>query len=156
VEDRLIVRKIRNGTVIDHIPAGRSLDVLKILGITGREGATVALVMNVESRKLGRKDIVKIEDRFLKPEEVDKIALIAPTATINIVRDYQVVEKRRVSVPEEIVGILKCVNPLCISNSPREPITPRIIVVSRQPLKLRCAYCDEEFGEEALSQLVSQ
>ncbi|QOJ79163.1 aspartate carbamoyltransferase regulatory subunit [Infirmifilum lucidum] len=156
MEDRLIVRKIKDGTVIDHIPAGRALDVLKILGISGKEGMTVALVMNVESRKLGRKDIVKIENRFLKPEEVDKIALIAPTATINIVRDYEVVEKRRVVVPDEIVGILKCVNPLCISNSPREPVVPRIAVVSRQPLKLRCTYCDEEFGEEALSQLVSQ
>lgn len=156
MEDRLIVRKIRDGTVIDHIPAGRALDVLKILGISGREGMRVALVMNVESRKLGRKDIVKIENRFLKPEEVDRIALIAPTATINIIRDYEVVEKRRVVVPDEIVGILRCVNPLCISNSSREPVVPRIAVVSRQPLKLRCAYCDEEFGEEALSQLVSQ
>lgn len=154
MEDRLLVRKIREGTVIDHIPAGRALDVLRILGISGKEGARVALVMNVESRKLGRKDIVKIENRFLKPEEVDVIALIAPTATINIIHDFQVVEKRRVSVPEELVGVLKCSNPLCISNSQREPVVPRLRVVSRQPLRLKCAYCDEVYGEEALSQLV--
>ncbi|MGC8836561.1 MAG: aspartate carbamoyltransferase regulatory subunit [Infirmifilum sp.] len=155
MEDRLIVRKIKDGTVIDHIPAGRAFDVLKILGIKGKEDVTVALVMNVESKKLGKKDIVKIEKRFLKREEVDKIALVAPTATINIIKDYQVVEKRDVQIPDEIVGLLKCINPLCISNA-REPVTPRLKVESKQPLKLRCVYCDEVFGEEALEQLVSK
>lgn len=154
MEDRLIVRKIKEGTVIDHIPAGKALDVLRILGITGKENITVALVINVESGKLGRKDIVKIEKRFLKPEEVDKIALVAPTATINIIKDYQVVEKRPVQIPDEIVGLLRCTNPLCISNT-HEPITPRLKVVARKPLKLRCVYCDEVFGEESIAQLVS-
>lgn len=151
----MMVRKIRDGTVIDHIPSGRALDVLKILGLTGKENITIALVINVESKKLGRKDIVKLEGHFLKPAEVDVISLVAPTATINIVRDYQVVEKRQVQIPEEIVGLLRCVNPLCISNS-REPITPRLKVISKDPLKLKCVYCDEVFGEEAIAQLVSK
>ena len=101
-DSELLVRKIREGTVIDHIPAGRALAVLRILGITGREGLRVAVVMNVESRKLGRKDIVKVEGRLLKPHEVDVVALIAPTATINIIRDYKVIEKRKVRLPRLI------------------------------------------------------
>jgi aspartate carbamoyltransferase regulatory subunit len=139
--EALLVRKIRDGTVIDHIPAGRALVVLRILGITGSEGLRVAVVMNVESRRLGRKDIVKIENRHLRPEEVNKIALVAPTATINIVRDYEVVEKKRVELPDIVEGILKCTNPTCITRKPREPVKPRFRVLSRRPLRLQCVYC---------------
>ena len=155
MEESLLVRKIREGTVIDHIPAGRALDVLKLLGLTGREGYTIAIVMNVPSRKLGRKDIVKVEGRFLSPEEVDEIALIAPTATINIVKDYSVTLKRRVEVPPSVEGLLRCPNPSCITNSPREPLKPRFEVVSKVPLKLRCSYCGDEIcEEEVIRQLV--
>ncbi|MFZ8854606.1 MAG: aspartate carbamoyltransferase regulatory subunit [Thermofilaceae archaeon] len=148
VEESLLVRKIREGTVIDHIPAGRALDVLKLLGLTGKEGYTIAIVMNVPSKKLGRKDIVKVEGRFLSPEEVDEIALIAPTATINIVKDYAVTLKRRVEVPLRIEGFLRCPNPSCITNSPREPLRPRFEVISKAPLRLRCSYCGDELSEE--------
>ncbi|MHA1615855.1 MAG: aspartate carbamoyltransferase regulatory subunit [Candidatus Njordarchaeales archaeon] len=141
MSEELRVRKIKNGTVIDHIPSGRSLAVLRILGIKGDEGLVVAIVMNVESRKLGRKDIVKIEDRELSQEEVNKIALIAPTATINIIRNYEVVKKYRVSLPNEIVNLVRCVNPTCITNKPNEPIKPLFTVVSRNPVKLQCTYC---------------
>ncbi|MCD6264223.1 aspartate carbamoyltransferase regulatory subunit [Candidatus Bathyarchaeota archaeon] len=139
-ERTLLIRKIENGTVIDHITAGYALDVLRILGIRGREGNVISIAMNVPSRKLGRKDIVKIEDRELQPEEVDRIALIAPQATINIIRDFAVAEKKRVTLPEVIVGIVKCANPTCISNS-NEPVTPQLNVVQRSPLLLRCHYC---------------
>jgi len=148
MERELLVRKIREGTVIDHIPAGKALTVLKILGLTGEEGFTIAIVMNVESKKLGKKDIVKIEGKFLKPSEVDKIALIAPTATINIVRNYEVVTKRRVEVPNEIVNILKCINPNCITNRSGEPVSRLFKVISKKPLKLVCKYCDEMMTEE--------
>ena len=137
-EKELIVSKIRNGTVIDHIPAGTALQVLNILGITGREGYRVALVMNVDSKKLGKKDIVKVENRELKSEEVNKIALIAPTATINIIRDYKVIEKVKVRLPDMIENIIKCPNPICVSNLPREPLKPRFKVVKRTPIKLKC------------------
>ncbi len=137
----LLVRKIKNGTVIDHIPAGTALTVLKILGITGREGYVIAIVMNVNSKKLGVKDIVKIEGRELKKEEVDKIALVAPTATINIVRDYAVIDKYKVSLPDRIVGIIKCTNPTCISRKENEPVAPTFKVISRNPVKLQCEYC---------------
>lgn len=139
-DSELKVRKIKDGTVIDHIPAGNALAVLKILNITGREGHTVSIVMNVSSKRLGLKDIVKIEGRELKPDEVNKIALIAPNATINIVRNYQVVEKKSVTLPSEIYDILSCPNPMCVTNA-NEPVTPRFYVDSESPLRLRCHYC---------------
>ncbi|MBS7649844.1 MAG: aspartate carbamoyltransferase regulatory subunit [Candidatus Bathyarchaeia archaeon] len=137
----LYVKKIRNGTVIDHISAGYALDVLKILNITGKEGNTVGVVMNVPSKQLGKKDIVKIEGGELKPEYVDKIALIAPKATINIVREYDVVEKKKVSLPRSIKGIIKCGNPSCISNY-NEPVSVIFHVQQEEPLRLRCHYCN--------------
>ncbi|MCD6348342.1 MAG: aspartate carbamoyltransferase regulatory subunit [Candidatus Korarchaeota archaeon] len=148
MSEELVVRRISDGTVIDHIPAGRALKVLRILGITGDEGLMVSLVMNVYSKKLGKKDIVKVEGRELSKEEVDKIALVAPTATINIVRDYEVVDKRRVELPDKIEGIVKCVNPKCITNAPREAVKPAFTVISRKPLKLVCEYCGEYLTEE--------
>ncbi|ACB40511.1 aspartate carbamoyltransferase regulatory subunit [Pyrobaculum neutrophilum] len=137
----LMVSKIERGTVIDHIPAGRALAVLRVLGITGREGVRVALVMNVESKKLGRKDIVKIEGRELTPEEVNIISAVAPTATINIVRDYTVVRKFKVSPPEVVKGRFRCKNPTCITNAPREPVEPTFLLVRREPPLFVCTYC---------------
>ncbi len=136
----LRVAKIREGTVIDHITAGCALIVLRILGITGREGQIVSVAMNVPSKKLGKKDVVKIEGRELSPEEVDRIALIAPRATINIIRDYKVVQKHRVKLPKVIRNIIRCLNPACITNS-REPVEPTFYVISEEPLRLKCHYC---------------
>ncbi len=136
----LRVAKIREGTVIDHITAGNALLVLRILGITGREGFIVSVAMNVPSGKLGKKDIVKIEGRELSQEEVDKIALIAPRATINIIRDYKVVQKYRVRLPKVIKNIIRCRNPACITNE-REPVEPKFYVISEDPLRLKCHYC---------------
>ena len=136
----LFVRKIRDGTVIDHITPGFALDVLKILGINGKDGELVTAAINVESKRQDRKDIVKIQGRELKPNEVDRIALIAPNATINIIRDYKVASKTNVELPSIIRGILKCDNPSCISNS-REPVQPQFSVAQRQPIRLRCYFC---------------
>ncbi len=147
----LKVQPIKDGTVIDHIPPGNAFKVLKILGITeSLPDSVISIAINVVGKR-GKKDIVKIENRELKAEEVDKIALIAPNATINIIRNYEVVEKRRVEVPDEIVGIVKCPNPNCISNT-REPIKTRFIVKSRQPLKIKCYYCERE--PEDISSLI--
>lgn len=136
----LYVRKIKDGSVIDHITPGHALDVLKILGINGKDGEVVTAAMNVESKQLHHKDIVKIQSRELKPDEVDKIALIAPNATINIIRNYGVVSKKVVELPANIHGIIKCDNPSCISNS-REPVEPRFSVDRREPIRLRCSFC---------------
>jgi aspartate carbamoyltransferase regulatory subunit len=147
VERTLLIRKIENGTVIDHITAGYALEVLHILGIKGREGNVISIAMNVPSKKLGKKDIVKIEDRELSPGEVDRIALISPNATINIIRDFLVAEKKRVNLPEVIIGIVKCPNPACISNG-KEPVASQLDVVQREPLLLRCRYCGTTIEKE--------
>ncbi len=156
MSEGLLVSKIREGTVIDHIPAGRALQVLRILGITGREGNRIAIVMNVDSRKLGRKDIVKVEGRFLSPIEYSKIALAAPTATVNIIRDYRVAEKHRVEPPEEVEGLLKCVNPTCISRKPGEPVVSRFRRIPAKRLRYQCVYCGSILDEEDILAQLAQ
>ncbi|RLG10072.1 MAG: aspartate carbamoyltransferase regulatory subunit [Thaumarchaeota archaeon] len=152
-----ILRKIKDGTIIDHIPAGQALNLLRLMGITGREGFTLALVMNVESRKLGRKDIIKVEGLELKPEDTDKIALIAPMATINVVRNYEVVEKRKAVPPKVVEGALKCRNPNCITNKPNEPIKSKFRTISYNPPKLVCEYCGHVMThEDIVKQLLSE
>ncbi|BCS91656.1 MULTISPECIES: aspartate carbamoyltransferase regulatory subunit [Metallosphaera] len=143
----LIVSKIRNGTVIDHIPAGRALAVLKVLGIKGIEGYRIALVMNAESSKMGKKDILKIEDREIEEKEAELITLIAPDATINIIKDYEVVGKRKQEIPQEVVGLLRCTNPSCITNNDVEAVT-RFRTIKRKPLQLACEYCETRLTED--------
>lgn len=151
-EKELRVSKIKDGTVIDHITAGYALAVLRIIGLTGREGNVISVIMNVPSKKLGKKDIVKVENRELKEDEVHKIALIAPRATINIVRNYEVVEKKRVQLPKVIRNVVKCANPSCITNS-GEPVQPLFLVESVDPLRLRCHYCNRVMtGDDIISQ----
>jgi aspartate carbamoyltransferase regulatory subunit len=142
----LRVTPIKNGTVIDHIPAGLALKVLKILGIGDAVTSTVTVAMHVPSQAMGWKDIVKVEDRELGAREIDKIALIAPAATVNVIRNYNVAEKRRVTLPDRAVGILRCANPNCISNV-REPIESEFVVRSKNPLRVVCKYCDRELEE---------
>jgi len=139
-ETTLRVSKIRDGTVIDHITAGHALDVLKILRITDNVKGVVTVGMNVPSKTLGLKDMVKIEGRELKSEEVDKIALLAPHASINIIRNYEVVDKQVVRLPDIIREAVKCANPACISNS-KEPVKSTFYVDNKEPLRLRCHYC---------------
>jgi len=136
----LRVSKIRSGSVIDHISGGHALDVMRILGISRRRSGVVSIAMNVPSKRLGIKDVVKVEGRVLDSSEVDKIALLAPHATINIVRDYKVVDKKRVKLPEVVKGVVKCDNPACISNS-NEPVQSKFYVEKEEPLRLKCHYC---------------
>jgi len=136
----LYVAKIKNGTVIDHITAGHAMNVAKILGIGETHEGVVTIAMNVPSKDLGKKDMVKIEGREINPEEVDKIALLAPHATINIIRNYEVTEKEEVKLPKIVKGIVKCANPACISNS-NEPVQPIFYVESEEPLSIKCHYC---------------
>jgi aspartate carbamoyltransferase regulatory subunit len=153
-EIEMKVSKIRNGTVIDHIPSGRALSVLKLLGLTGKEGLTIALVMNVKSKKIGIKDVVKVENLELEPSLVSRLALIAPTATINIIRDYKVYEKRKIILQDVIENILKCTNPTCISRQTNEPIISKFKVISKNPLKVQCMYCNRYLLEnEIISQI---
>jgi aspartate carbamoyltransferase regulatory subunit len=137
-ERSLLISQIRDGTVIDHITAGEALNVLRILGIVGATQERLSIATNVSSGKVGRKDIVKVENRELRQVEVDRIALIAPDATINIIRDYTVCEKMGVQIPRLLRGVIHCPNPECISNT-HEPIESRFAVHDRA---LRCEYCD--------------
>ena len=146
------VRPIKNGTVIDHITAGQALNVLKILGISGTTTAVVSVAMNVPSKAMGSKDIVKVEDRELEQEEVDRVSLIAPNATINIIRDFEVIEKYRVDLPERLEGVMKCDNPNCISNT-SEPVISKF-TVNKKPVELRCIYCDNVISQGITEHLI--
>jgi len=136
------IPRIKNGTVIDHITAGNAIKVLKILKIPQKDGSTISVAINVKSR-MGKKDIVKIENREIAHSEVDKIALIAPKATINIIRDYEVEEKHEVELPNELRGIATCSNPTCISNG-GEPVQSRFIVLDKEKPRIQCYYCERE------------
>ena len=151
-ETTLRVSKIKDGTVIDHITAGHALDVLKILDITGRVNGVVTVGINVPSKTLGFKDMVKIEGRELKSEEVDKIALLAPHASINIIRDYKVIDKQLVKLPNTILETVKCANPACVSNS-KEPVKSKFYVESEEPLRLRCHYCGHIMEKQDIPKL---
>ncbi|MGI0092358.1 MAG: aspartate carbamoyltransferase regulatory subunit [Nitrososphaerales archaeon] len=140
-ETQLLIRRIKDGTVIDHIRAGEALRVLQILGITGKDGEIVSVAMNVPSSKLDKKDVIKVANRFLKSEETDKLALVAPQATINIIKNYKVSEKRKVELPTIFKGLLKCPNPTCVSNMQNEPIVPTIDVVDKDTPLLKCRFC---------------
>ena len=137
-ETELRVSKIENGTVIDHITGGQAVNVLAILGIDGTSGEEVSVGMNVPSDRLGRKDVVKVEGRELSQDEVDVLSLIAPAATINIIREFEVAEKHRVSRPGEVTGVLSCPNANCITTE-NEPVDSRFEVLEEG---VRCTYCD--------------
>ena len=148
-DHQLRVSKIRNGTVIDHIAAGQALNVLAILGIDGSEGHGLSIAMNVSSGRLGRKDILKVEERELSQSEVDVLSLIAPEATINIVRDFDVVEKNRVERPDRVSGLLSCPNHNCITNA-NEPVETAFDVISDG---VRCNYCESIIHENIADHL---
>ena len=142
MKKELKIPQIKNGTVIDHITAGNAVKVLHILGIPISTSSVVSVAMNVKS-KFGKKDIVKVENREIDPQEVDKIALISPKATINIIRDYKVAKKHKVELPNEIIGIVRCSNPTCVSNA-NEPVKSRFKVIEKDPPKIKCYYCERE------------
>ena len=137
---QLLVRRIKDGTVIDNIEAGKALVVLRVIDITGKDGNVITVALNVPSNKHIKKDIVKIENKFLMKYETDKLALIAPRATINIIKDYKLVEKRKIQLPDSIVGIFRCPNLKCISNS-EEDIRSTLDIVDKQNIILECRYC---------------
>jgi aspartate carbamoyltransferase regulatory subunit len=136
----LKVNAIKNGTVIDHIPSESLFSVINILGLN-KIDQQVTFGFNLESKKLGKKAIIKVAEIFFKDEDLNRISLVAPDAKLNIIRDYEVVEKRVVVVPDEITGIAKCMNPKCISN--HEQMTTRFDVVRKSPVALKCRYCEK-------------
>ena len=137
------VAALRHGTVIDHMNAGMALKALEALGLP-KEGAAL-LGIGLESRKLGRKDILKLEHVELTQAEIDKLAVFGPHATVSFIRDYEVVRKIQVELPEEIAGILRCINPNCVTN--HERVVTRFRVEGEKPLRVRCCYCERRVTE---------
>ena len=135
-----MVRRIKEGTVIDHIDEGKGLQVLNALRIDGRDGSLITIALNVPSGKFKKKDIIKVENKFLKDDDTNKLAVIAPKATINMIKEYKLVEKRRVSLPNEIDRIFRCSNPDCITNS-AEYIESVMDVIDKEGRVLKCRYC---------------
>jgi len=138
--NQLLVRRIEQGTVIDHIDPGKAFNVLKTLNITGSDGNIVTVALNVPSSKRQKKDIIKIENKFLENSDTDRIALISPHATINIIKNYKVFEKRKIQVPDYITGIFKCSNINCITNEEKNSI-PTIVLLDKTDIVLKCKYC---------------
>lgn len=138
---KLKVSAIENGTVLDHIPANQLFKVINILNLTDCKNQ-VTFGTNLESKLLGKKAIIKIADRYFANDEIDKIALVAPQAKINVIKNFEVVEKRVLSVPSEISGIAKCSNPKCITN--HQPVQTRFAIVEEGgTLKLHCHFCEK-------------
>ena len=146
MEKELKVAALKNGTVIDHLPSDKVFKVISVLHLKHYENQ-ISIGINLDSKRLGTKGIIKIADRFLVETEVNKIALIAPQAKINIIKDYEVVEKFNLILPHEIKGMMSCVNPKCITNT--EAVTTRFYV-NRHDKKtmLKCHYCEREFNQE--------
>ncbi|MBS3790972.1 MAG: aspartate carbamoyltransferase regulatory subunit [Candidatus Thermoplasmatota archaeon] len=152
-EKKIKITPIEHGTVIDHIKKGQGMKVLRILDLVDREiDSIVSMAMNVNS-SMGKKDIVKVEGKELKNEEFDKISLISPNATVNIIRDYEVIKKHRVGLPDFAKGIVRCKNSNCITNQ-SEPVETEFEVTGEDPVKLRCTYCDREMTGEEISENV--
>jgi aspartate carbamoyltransferase regulatory subunit len=148
MEKQLKVNAIKDGTVIDHIPTNALFKVIKILKLEDSPNM-VTFGNNLDSGLMGYKAIIKVANRYFKDEEVNKIALVAPHAKLNIIRDYEVVEKRLVEIPKEIFGIVHCFNPKCITNA--ENILTKFEVISDKPIAMKCFYCEKITNENEMN-----
>lgn len=151
-EERAIkVSALERGTVIDHLRHGTGLRVLAVLGLSDSE-QTVSIGLNLDSKRMGRKDIIKIENKELTRDEIDKIAILSPEATLSIIRNFEVVSKLGPELEDELQGVVRCHNPSCISNHERTP--SRFNVADREPvLRLRCAYCERVVVQDEIELL---
>ena len=142
---QLSVSAIKNGTVIDHIPAKNLFKVISILGLD-KFDHQITFGTNLRSNKLGQKAIIKVAEKTFRGNEVNRIALVAPEARLSEIKDYEVVNKYIVKVPSEIIGIAKCVNPKCITNN--EEVTTKFIVLTKGEIALKCHYCEKITDQE--------
>ena len=150
MKKELSISAIKKGSVIDHIPSNATLKVVDILDLKGIRGI-ISIATNLSSKAMGKKGIIKISGKDLTKEEVDKIALIAPHATVNIISNYDVKQKIKVSIPSTINKIIKCSNPNCITNN--EKVTTKFYVLGKDPLKVVCHYCERNMEKEDISLL---
>lgn len=141
----LQVAALENGTAIDHIPPSQLFKVAKLLGLENMNN-TITIGNNFHSSKMGCKGVIKISNKFFEEDEIDRIALIAPKVILNIIRDYEVVEKKTIALPDELVGLVKCNNPKCITNN--EPMPTRFEVIDKERGTIKCRYCERKINKE--------
>ncbi len=137
----LQVAALKDGTVIDHIPCDKLFQVVSFLGIKDMD-SNVTIGFNLDSKKLGKKGIIKVANKFFSDEEISRLSIIVPNVRLNIIHDYEVVEKKEVYMPEELKGIVKCSNPRCITNN--EPMSTWFHVIDKENGVLKCHYCEKE------------
>lgn len=139
----LMVAAIKNGTVIDHIPSNKLFQVVRLLHLEDQNITSQVMIgYNLPSAKMGEKSIIKIADKFFTDAELNVLSVVAPNVTLCIIRDYEVVEKRKVTLPNEIIGIVKCANPKCITNN--EPMPTHFHLVNAKEGSIQCKYCEKE------------
>jgi aspartate carbamoyltransferase regulatory subunit len=141
----LKVSAIENGTVIDHIPAKSVFQVIRILNLS-EVTDQILFGTNLDSRKMGTKGIIKVSNKFFKPDEINKIALVAASATLIVIKDFKVIEKKNVEIPDTVEKIVKCFNPNCITN--HENVPTLFTVIDKKELKLHCHYCEKITASE--------
>ena len=141
----LQVAALENGTAIDHIPSCQLFKVASLLGLDKMDN-TITIGNNLHSNKMGSKGMIKIADKFFKEDEINRIALVAPNVMLNIIRDYEVVEKKTVVLPDELIGLVKCNNPKCITNN--EPMATRFHVIDKEKGTIKCHYCERKINKE--------
>ena len=144
-KEELAVAALKNGTVIDHIPTELLFKVVDLLGIKNLKNS-VTIGFNLDSKKCGKKGIIKIADVFFHEDTLNRIALVAPNVKINIIRDYEVVDKHTVSLPDDIYGMVKCSNTKCITNN--EPMKTHFHVINKENIILKCHYCERAVGKD--------
>jgi aspartate carbamoyltransferase regulatory subunit len=136
---------IKDGSVIDHIPSRETFRIMRILN-PQEFTHPITVTLNLKSNKIGKKGVIKIDDRFLTKKEVNKIAILAPNATVSIIKDYSIEEKINVKIPTELVGIINCSNPSCVTN--KEEITTNFKVMRKDPLEVKCLYCEKVYEKD--------
>ena len=141
----LQVAALENGTAIDHIPPSQLFKVAKLLGLENMDN-TITIGNNFQSKKMGCKGVIKISNKFFEEDEINRIALIAPKVILNIIRDYEVVEKKTVTLPYELVGLVKCNKPKGITNN--EPMPSRFEVIDKEKGTIKCRYCERKINKE--------
>ena len=149
-KEELQVAALQNGTVIDHIPTDKLFTIVSLLGLKNSD-LNITIGNNLPSKKLGKKGIIKVADRFFTDEEISRLSVVAPNVQLNIIHNYEVVEKKQVIMPDVIKGIVKCGNPKCITNN--EPMTTIFHVINKEKSMLKCHYCEKELNKEAVKLL---
>lgn len=149
-KSELLVAALENGTVIDHIPSGKVFDVVNLLGLTSIN-TPITIGANLSSHKMSSKGIIKISNRYFTEEECRKLSVIAPNIVLSTIKDYSVVDKRTIQLPDEIRGTVKCSNPKCITN--HEPMETVFDVIDKENVTLRCRYCNKDINKDKITLL---